>query len=418
MTSNRTRARQAAPRLAILVTCLTGVAAAALGLPASQSGVEDIVDQHLVPMIAGAHGFSGPGADLLLGEGGSAHFLAIGERHGTHETPRLTDWLLRELRPAGYEAFAIEVGPFSAARLAALAAADAPMEALTTFTLENPFTIPFFWWREELEMLVTAASEGYEIWGLDQEFVGSGRLHLARLAQLAPNPEASALVGEWIRREIQGLRHYQETGSTREAIFFTLTGEDVAALRSAFEGVGEALSIVDELAASAHVYQLFGAGENYRSNHARIGLMKRHLAESLAAPAGPEPTGGGRVLVKLGSVHAGRGYSPLNQLDVGNQVAELATLRNGDSLHVLVAGRTFVSADGQASDTLDSVPHLAPVLSRVEGDDWAVMDLRALRPLFHSESGRAGHEALADTAWAYDLLVVAPVFRAAERIEP
>ena len=400
-------------RLILAVAALATLGVAAVSTGAQSAHLDEMLGASTRPMQLRDGDFAGAGADFLRDQAGAAEFTVLGERHQTRETPEFTAWLLRALRPAGYEAFAVEVGPVSALTIAGLAQDDDPMGAFAEFNARNPFLVPFFDRQPEAAMLVDAVDAGYAIWGLDQEFVGSGRLHLSRLRDLAPDDETSALMQQWWQREMQGLANFQQTGSTEGAVFFTLTGDDVEALREAFADVPEAQTIISELAASARVYQLYGAGKNYESNHERIRLMRRHMADYLREAGGPEPTGGGKVLMKFGSVHAGRGRSPLNQLDVGNQAVQLATLRGGDSLNILVTSRTFQPADGAAVDVATQVPHLAPVLAAGPADDWSVVDLRPLRPWFHSAAAREGHADLADTVWAYDLVVVAPVFHSA-----
>jgi len=51
-----------------------------------------------------------------------------------------------------------------------------------------------------------------------------------------------------------------------------------------------------------------------------------------------------------------------------------------------------------------------------EDTDWAVFDLRPLRPIFHDRDNAEGREALADLAWSYDLLVLARRFTRAEAL--
>ncbi len=357
--------------------------------------------------------FSGAGADFLRTAAREAEFVVLGERHGTQEIPALTSWLLRDLRPAGFDTYAVEVGPRSAEILRELAMGPDPIQVFDNFIASSPFTVPFFDAREEAQALVDAVEAGYAIWGLDQEFIGSGRLHLARLRELAPNAEAAALIDSWWEREMRGLAHFQRTQSTEQAIFFTLTGDDVEQLRGAFGNVHEALFVIDELAASAHVYQLFGAGENYRSNYERIRLMKRHLNEYIQAPGGPDITGGGKVFIKLGAMHGGRGHSPLHQLDVGNQAYELAAVRGGSSLNIVVAGHHFAPTNGEVRDVTANLPALEKVFTAAADSAWSVVDLRALRPLLHTRSGKAGNEELAETAWAYDVVVVVNTLHAA-----
>jgi len=66
--------------------------------------VESVVAGATYLMRANPDVYEGPGAEFLLQQARAAEFLMVGESHGNQETPALMTWLLRELRPAGYEA--------------------------------------------------------------------------------------------------------------------------------------------------------------------------------------------------------------------------------------------------------------------------------------------------------------------------
>jgi len=113
------------------------------------------------------------------------------------------------------------------------------------------------------------------------------------------------------------------------------------------------------------------------------------------------------MFLKFGNVHMGRGYSPLNQLDLGNQVAELAVLRGGESFHVTVVGLSRMEADGSLTDYRAQAPSLASFGSP-DDPTWTVVDLRPLRPLLHGRNGGDVDPTLAQTAWRFDAAVVVP----------
>ncbi len=261
----------------------------------------------------------------------------------------------------------------------------------------------------EFALLEHAVTLGYDLWGLDQVFAGGARFNLARLVELAPSDTARAAATAALERARRGFQQFARSGDTSVGFLQSATPEDYAALREAFADE-EARRIVDELAASSRIYQLFGRGANYRSNHERIQLMKRHLAERVNA-AGPET----RVFLKFGSVHMGRGHSPLNQLDLGNAAAEIGLLRGGGSLHVKVTALGSTGTDGAVSDWTASAPHLRRFADAMDDEAaWTVFDLRPLRPIFHRAANAEGREELSELVWAYDLLVVARGFTRAE----
>ena len=273
-----------------------------------------------------------------------------------------------------------------------------------------PFTAAFIDHEPEFGLLERAVDLEYELWGLDQVFAGSARFNLDRLVEIAPDDEARRLAAAALERANRGFATFAETGDSSHGFLQSATEDEFETLRAAFPGSGEARRIIDELAASSRIYRLYITGENYRSNHERIALMKRHLTERLR-----ETDPGTKVFMKFGSVHMRRGYSPLNQLDLGNAAAELGVLRGGGSLHVKVTALGSRGLDGELDDWTESSPWMKRFEAAFpDGSDWAVFDLRPLRPVFHDVDNAKGRESLADLAWGYDLLVVARSFNRAK----
>lgn len=367
--------------------------------------------ERALPMAVTSEGIRGPGADMLIAAGREASFFALGESHLNRETPALAAALLAALAPAGYSVLAIETGPMIAEHAQAELRAG-NTESLARLLAETPFTAPFIDHAPEFELLETSVGLGYDLWGLDQVFAGGARFNLARLVELAPNPEARGMAEDALNRAREGFIRFAQSGDSSAGFLQSTDAPGYSALRSAFSGVDEASRIIDELAASSRIYQLYGQGANYQSNHQRIELMKRHLADRLR-----ETDAATRVFMKFGSVHMQRGYSPLNQLDLGNAAAELGVLRGGGSIHVKVTALGSVDADGE----FDSWIEQSPLLKRFEaampeGSSWAVFDLRPLRPIFHDRDNATGREALSELVWGYDVLVLARQFTRAGRL--
>lgn len=414
------------------LVCLLSVAG---GTGATTARAAEVAPQEAPPAeLVGRHRYvvsgtyerpGGAGFDYLVGEGAASEFLLLGESHQTAETPRLFEALAVALRSEGYGAIAVELGPLSARdtvdRLRSGGVA-AHRESVTRY----PFTLPFFELRGEAELLETALQDGYEIWGLDQEFIGSGRYWLDRLAELVPDQTAAQMIARWQERELAGVQHYMETESTDKVILSTATAAELVELRTAFEGArgadaaggserAEALAIIDALTASARIYQLWSTA-NYENNRQRVAYMSANLVTRLeqwqqraGAPA--------RVLMKFGSYHMGRGRSPANQFDLGNLAMQLATYRGGSSLHVFATALGMRRADGGFADWARDEPVWRIIREQVDPrQPWTVFDLRPLRPYFHLAANQQGNEQLANTVWNYDLVAIAPEFHPAEAL--
>lgn len=336
----------------------------------------------------------------------------IGESHGNRETCQITAWLLGHLRTSGYGAFAIETGPCSTALLAAAAAREgtAGVEQILRAT---PFCVAFLNLREETNLLAGAVAGGYECWGIDQEFTGSPRLLLAELERRAQGEAAKKLAAAWLERANAGFAHFAATGSQTRAFMAVAGPRDWQDLTAAFaEESAELRIMLEELRVSQQIYGLHHQGRHYENNRDRVGLMKRHLADRLrAAPAT-------RVLLKFGSAHAGRGYSPFDQLDVGNHVAEVAVARGGASFHVCVLSRRSIGEDGAATEAPGDQGALRDLLSVGSAAAVDVFDLTALRAQLTSEAAKREHAELRNLVFRFDALVLLPEFHSSEPIVP
>ena len=395
--------------LATLATAILTIASPAVAETGSE--LDHLLARNAMPLELREGELHGAGAELLIREGLKASFFALGESHLNNETPALSGALLKALAPAGYRALAIETGPTIAAHAEAELRAGRKQELAGLFA-ELPFTAAFIDHTAEFDLLDQAVAIGYSLWGLDQIFLGGARFNLRRLMEMAPDDAARDAAGAALDRADQRFIEFAGTGDS-SAGFLQATGDDdYAALRAAFADHDQGLRIIDELAASGRIYRLYRQGANYQSNHERISLMKRHLAKHLRA-AEDWP----RVFLKFGSIHMQRGYTPLNQLDLGNAAAELGVLRGDGSIHVKVSALSSVNAAGEIRDWTAESDVLARLGKAMPKDaEWMVFDLRPLRPKLHDNDVAQAHPALADLAWGYDLIVVTRTFTAASRL--
>ncbi len=376
--------------------------------------VEAILGDRVRSFESTAEGLTGPGADWLIEQAAAAQFVMIGESHGTQETPVFAANLMTALAPHDYDVFCSEIGPVIAGHLSTVLKTDDPMAEITRLHEEYPFSVAFYNWVEECQSLMRIHDAGYRLWGLDQEFAGSGRFLLSRLVNLAPNDEAETLASAWYDMAMAGFERFVKHGDQTAGFLMSVTPEDFDALDEAFSAATRpAKHILAELRASAAIYQLWASRANYESNHDRIQLMKRHFhkyVEHHDDDAMP------RAVFKFGSVHMGRGHSPLNQLDLGNMAAEVAAAQGRDSLHMRVFARTRVMPDGTEQDQTQE--HLAACFDLASPDHWVVIDVRPLRPHFHNDRNRAANEQMATFVFRYDLVVIAPTFHAATDMVP
>lgn len=374
--------------------------------------IDAIIQEHARPLSIQGDTLGHAGGQWLLTQASHAPFVLLAESHLTRETPQLTAAMLSELHRHGFGSFAIETGPIITDHAQALLS-EGRQADLADLLVNTPYTAAFIDYRPELDLIEHAVESGYQLWGLDQVFAGGARFALSKLLGMAEDEATRERVSQALERARESFRHFAQTGDRSKGFLQSSHETTFESLRKDFEGRPEALGIIDELAASSLVYRLYGAGANYESNYGRIQLMKRHLAERLH---GAEP--GTKVVMKFGNYHMGRGYSPMNQLDLGNAAAELAAFRGGDSLHIQVSALEQENEEGEFKSLEGLMPYLPRFESRVPEDgSWTVFDLRPLRKIFHDPATRENREALAEMVWRFDVLMLTERFTRARQLE-
>lgn len=374
---------------------------------------------------------TGSGADFLLSEAKAVQFFLIGEDHGIAEVPQFTAALFQRIYPMGYHHLAIETGPLTAQWLRSLAAEPNAQQACSAFHKENPFAVPFYHWQEEAALLVAVlkgAQPGVQpLWGLDQEFIMSSKLHFKELLALAPNDDARKVVNEFY--ENTQTEFHLMVESKDPGLFFLASAQkaDFEQLENAFGAQAplQAREILFELKTSWEIYAKNFSGAGYESNAQRAGLMKKHFMSyynhALAQQDSPP-----RVLFKFGVYHIKKGRSYTNVYDIGNLAAELAEANNNHSFHLFVIGVAgtqnaylpFVGNEADKNKKIDAVTtydfaDIKPFLAAADQKLWTVFDLRPLRPLLHAQKLGSLAPNTKELIWGYDAVLVMSQVRAA-----
>lgn len=372
---------------------------------AQETEVEAVLESHGHTFTVDEDGLHGHGGEWLLDRARRAQFTLIGESHHSAETPVLTQALLTDLQPSGYSAYVVESGPESTRLL--LDAVEQEGFAEGVSILERfPFSIAFLDQREELQTAAEALDLGYEVWGVDQEFIGSPRLLLHRLQELSSDADYLAQIEDIINREMAALERFMETGDQSGAFLLSASEDMFDTLAGAFpDPDSEGARIVNQLRASAGIYRAFAEERYYDNNASRVELIKRNFLSHLQRPG--KELSNRRAVIKMGAVHAGRGRTPMHVFDIGNFAAELAFAQGGESFHVLVLATGSVQEDGTFISWLERSPHLALVFDLVPDDGAVVFDLRPLRALLTQQDDKTRElEDLQEIALRYDALVL------------
>ena len=356
-----------------------------------------IANRHPITLQDGR--LAGQGGRWLVEEGLRSRFFLVGEEHGVGQMPGVVEALLRELRPGGYNTFAIEVSPLQGARLDAMGRAPNTGAALDTLFTSWFTMIPFYSLAEERKLLASAMApqDGLppmRIWGLDYDVSGD-RMYLRELESLAP-PAGLPAVRRARELADSGFAHFVARGDPSRAFAWSAPDSVFTALKAAFGSSPppRAAKIIDVFERTARINRLFLSGRGYESNLDRSAYLRQNFAAELAAAeaSGQRP----RVFFKFGGSHMMRGFNYTHSLDIGTAAAVTAEARGEKSFGLMVVGgagtRTARMAiqkgqyEPMGTAEIDGVNYawLRPALPETE---WVVFDMRAVRLAYLSRRG-------------------------------
>ena len=377
-------------------------------------------------------GFSGSGAMTLQNALSSAHFVLVGEDHATKEIPQFVGAICNYLGPQSLHTMAVEAGPLVAKQLQQWAILPDSNFHVAEFGKEYPDSIAFFNLKEENELLQNcahAATKGsFQLWGLDQEFVGSPGYILQLILDTHPGKNAQIATQALVQKNHDAYAKAVKSGNPNEIFMFSASDEELANLKSLLvkEGNSQSQSLMDQLLLSRDIYIKNAHRENYASNRERAQLMKTTFARDYAAATKAEEGQPPKVLLKFGDWHMYKGINPLHSYEVGDYVQEIAEGQGVQSLHIIILGQQgshlhFVSigqpykADESKLVEDNDYRFLKLVFDNLEKENWTLFDLRPLRAQFNSfEPMDQNMERL---IFGYDLMVIIPEVHAATQIQ-
>ncbi len=348
-----------------------------------------VANRHAVELREGR--VSGPGGQRLLDGATGARFFLIGEEHGVAQTPQLIQALLRDLRPRGFNTFAIEVSPLQGHRLDAMRGALDLSARLDTMLSNWRTTIPFYGLEEERALLrSTLSREGaaapMRLWGLDYD-VNGDRLFLEELERLAPVAGRPSVQRARALAD-RGFSTLRSQGNPSQLFAWSAPDSVFTALREAFGSrlPARASAIIDLFETTARINRLFLSGRSYESNLMRSAFLRRNFMQLWegALVSGATP----RVLFKFGGNHMMRGLNYTHAVDIGSAASVVAEARGERVYSVLVLGGAGTTSarlnpikgayepTGAAEIDARNLAWLKPAVPQ---DGWVVFDMHAVR---------------------------------------
>ncbi len=330
----------------------------------------------------------------------------------------MAEALLSELRPAGYNTFAIEVSPLQGQRLDSLTRRPRMLANLDTLLSSWLTTIPFYTLAEERALLTSAMeSQGrlppMRIWGLDYD-ISADRLFLRELERLAP-PSGRAAVARARELADSGFASLSTKQNPSQLFAWSAPDSVFDALRAALgpRPPARARAIVDLFQRTARINRLFLSGRGYESNLMRSAFLRENFSNALAAAErrGERP----RVLFKFGGSHMMRGWNYTHTLDIGTAATIVAESRGERSFNVLILGgaasktarMNIVKMQYEPTGTAEVLaPNVAWLLPAVPDSGWSLFDLRPVRTEYMRRRAQQLSPIQDRFLHAYDAIVV------------
>jgi hypothetical protein len=298
---------------------------------------------------------------------------------------------------------------------------------MAALTDRYPDSVAFLNVREENDLVehCAAASRNpnFQLWGLDQELMGSAGWLLDQMLATHPGPAATAVLTRMKAEEQKDAALAKETGDPSKVFLFAASDAQLSEMSAVLkrEGNAAAKELVHELVESHEIYlkNMQGSPE---SNSQRGRLMKENFQRDFDAAATNSQRQ--RVLFKFGDWHLYKGFNPLHERDLGNYIAEMADGHGASSLHICILGAKgthALYAGYQRPMKLepfvmvqdDDYHWLKPAVDNQVPNAWTLYDLRNLR---FQKLGAVDPD-MERLIYGYDLLIIVPELTPANPIK-
>jgi hypothetical protein len=301
----------------------------------------------------------GNGWDTLKKELPNYHYVLLGEYHNSPVVSKLTETLFPELKKNDFSVWMTEISPLAAEKLNQLVADKTYPQNIIDFNKKyakwgnNP--IPFFSNAADFDMLKASKKNGFDLWGVDQDFFVGLDFVLDDVYHTldAKSQLKHAALIDSVHKSTR-IKYYNE--------FFELfRNPDVQKIKNALD-------------ASMEIYQI---GGGLKGNSMRSNLMKSNFYNySLPYLKNGKPNP--KIFFKAGSNHVARGLSPMRIVDIGETIGQFAEMQNLKSLHIALATRYEMSKEGK-KDKLGDGDYPDELLELYNDKAFIMMDLRPLK---------------------------------------
>jgi hypothetical protein len=298
---------------------------------------------------------------------------------------------------------------------------------MADLTRQYPFSVAFLNVQQENDLAAHCAQAAhnarFQLWGLDQELLGSAGWLIDQVLATHPGPAATAALSRLRNEEKEDAERAKPTGDFSKVFLMAAPDAELNEVAEILrrEGSPQANTLFRELMDSHKIYveNMHGSPD---SNRDRARLLKQNFRRNFDKAGSSGETQ--RVLFKFGDWHLYRGFNPLHQLDLGNYITEVADGLGSKSLHICILGAkgTHLMITGyerpaklepfvMAEDS--DYRWLKPAIENQIPGAWTLYDLRKLR---FQKVGPLDPD-MERLIYGYDLLVIVPELTPGDPVE-
>ena len=364
----------------------------------------------------------GSGAKVLKRMIKSSQFINYGETHGSEQVSTIIKAFMPLLKKAGFNYFAIEVGPNSAQKLSELSSpASETVKNLYAFNSrysvsqgkDTAVPIPFFDGVSDAEFLQIARENGMHLWGIDQEFYFSPFFLMDEMVTTVKNTSKYKKVNQLKQLAQQAMyQHFIAEVQKKIDNAYPLIKKEKAVqdFFSAFEKSNKkAQDIINNMKISWDIY-IHWRNDSHadRISYIRNNFMKKYK-EALKKEKRP------KVFTKIGSLHASKLISN-GAFDVGHLTEELAqkSKTNSTSINTWVSySKTEKGIQNNFEKYKRSFRRLALLTQFAKKDQWTVINLKEIRKDILSGKiklpSNGDYHKLRKLIFSYDYQLITPI---------
>ncbi|MEY8848671.1 hypothetical protein AB9K26_07640 [Psychroserpens sp. XS_ASV72] len=345
-----------------------------------------------------------------------AQFTMLGEYHGSKRISEFTTAIIPILDKMNYKTMALEVGPITGHQLHQM---ESPVTSKINQMHKQYLTLdvdgdenlafPFFSIKEDAKFLDRAKQFSWNVFGIDQEFYNAyvmlSDLMFENLSEKQKNDykilhsEVKEQLYEFYKNDDNDVENFHV------ALSQSNTFKDFL---KAMQQVEENSPIIDAMHASSAIYLLYHHRKWYENNATRIKYMKSQLRQGLSNFG--FDLSKDKLLIKMGSYHLGKGFSPLSLYEVGNTLNEIAAYHGNSALNIAFTSR-FWENDNRVEDNLNSerqyFKNQRELLQMGQENQWVVIDLRQLiKGYFYHPKQYNFNPTIEKLVERYDLIVI------------